>query len=379
MAENTKCILIILSVAIVLSPNGLAQADDTDYKIIDPNEVPDVLSMLASATQANFEKIKTWQGRITNKNIITIRGGQAAELLTEYTDAEPNDSLKEIQGISNVTIEFKIDVENNRFFSFRECTEPPLYLDPQSDTAYPSSRWDPAESIQIVTSEHQIKISPLNWTKDNVVLSRTAIKECFRPVHRNDPREVFYIGEKTLWLSLPQLAQAFQIPGIGVIIKKKSVGDNITYRIDLSRPGKDRPFSIVILSSEAGFNRTFIENWYDDGSLMSKITTEFVNLQGVFLPKKWKMSIYYPDGGLMRQEDYTIEHQQINIPISDSTFSELTYLHSGDKLRDKIANKEFEYKNGKLVELAKKSPKKPLMTIDTNEPNQLPQTDKELK
>lgn len=357
MANNTKCILIILSVAMIWSPNGIAQVDDTDYKIVEPNDVPDVLSMLAAVTQANFEKIKTWQGRITNKNIITIRGGQAAGLLAEYTDAEPNDSVKEIQGISNVTIEFKIDVENNRFFSLSKCTEHPVYLDPQSNTVYPSSRWGPTESIQIAASEHQIKISPLNWTKDNVILSRIALKERFRPIHRNDPREVFYIGEKTLWLLLSHLDQALQILGIeksSVVVKKKSIGDNIAYRIEISEASKDIPLSIIILSSEAGFNNTFVENRYKDGSLMSQITTEFVNLEGVFLPKKWEMSIYYPDGGLMRQEDCTIEHQQINISIPDSKFSELTYLRDGDKLRDKIAGKEFEYKDGKLVELATK-------------------------
>jgi hypothetical protein len=355
MANNTKCILIILSVAMIWSPNGIAQVDDTDYKIVEPNDVPDVLSMLAAVTQANFKKIKTWQGRITNKNIITIRGGQAAGLLAEYTDAEPNDSLKEIQGISNVTIEFKIDVKNNRFFSLLECTERPIYLDPQSNTVYPSLRWVPVEQIQIVTSEHQITINPLNWPKDT--LSRIALKERFRPIHRNDPREVFYIGEKTLWLSLPQLDQALQILGIeksSAVIKKKSIGDNIAYRIEVSEASKDIPLSIIILSSEAGFNRTFIENRYKDGSLMSEITTEFVNLEGVFLPRKWEMSIYYPDGGLMRHEDCTIEHQQINISIPDSKFSELTYLRDGDKFRDKIAGKKFEYKDGKLVELATK-------------------------
>jgi len=356
MAENTKGILVILSVAIIWSPNALAQPNDTNYRIMDPNDIPDVLSMLASVTQANFEKIKAWRGRITNKSIITIRGEQAAELLTEYTDAEPNESLDEIQGLSNVKIEFKIDVENNRFFSFMECTEPPVYLDPQSNTAYPSLRWVPVEQIQIVTFEHQITINPLNWPKDT--LSRIAQKERFRPTYRNDPRELFYIGEKTLWLWLPQLDQALQILGIeksSAVIKKKSIGDDITYRIEVSEASKDNPLSIIILSSEAGFNRTFFENWYRDGSLMSKITTEFVNLQGVFLPGKWEMEIYYPDGGLMRQEDCTIEHQQINISIPDSTFSVQNHLREGDKLRDMIANKEFECNDGKLIEVPQKS------------------------
>jgi hypothetical protein len=357
MAENIKYVLIILLLAIIWSPNALAQVDDTDYRIVDPNAIPDVLSMLASVTQINFEKIKTWQGRITNKNIITIRGEQSAELLKEYTDAEPNDSLNEIQGISDMTIEFKIDVENNRFFSLLECTEPPVYLDPQKDKSYPSLRWVPVEQIQIVTSEHQVKISPYNWGEKEPILKRIAIKELPRPNFRTDPRGAFYIGEKTLWIGLLQLDQALQILGIEksrAVIKKKSVGDDTAYRIEVYEAGKDILLSIIILSSEAGFNRTFFENWYRDGSLMSKVTTEFVNLQGVFLPRKWEMEVYYPDGGLMRQEDCTIEHQQINKSIPDSTFSVQNHLREGDVFRDKIANKEFEYKDGELVEIPQK-------------------------
>jgi hypothetical protein len=200
----------------------------------------------------------------------------------------------------------------------------------------------------------------LGWTKDNVISSRIAIKERAGAIRIINPKEAFYIGEKTLWLSLSQLSQSFQIPGIekfGVVIKKKSKDDQIIYRIEISDPGKDKPFSIVILSSEAGFNRTYIENWYDGGSLMSKTTTEFVNQQGVFLPKKWKMSQYYQNGGLMRQGDCTIEEMQINKPIPDSTFSELSYLIDGDRYNDKIQSKKYTVKTGKLVELAKKSTK----------------------
>ena len=113
------------------------------------------------------------------------------------------------------------------------------------------------------------------------------------------------------------------------------------------------------MSSESGFNRTYFENWYDDGSLMSKGTTEFVKFQDTFLPKKWTISQYFKDGGLMRQEDCTIENKQINMPIPDSTFSIHTHLNNGDKLIDKIAGKEYKYQDANLVLIA--------------EPNNLPE------
>ena len=39
MAKNIKCILIVLSAAMIWNLNGLAQADDTDFNVVDANEV----------------------------------------------------------------------------------------------------------------------------------------------------------------------------------------------------------------------------------------------------------------------------------------------------------------------------------------------------
>jgi hypothetical protein len=358
MSENTKCILVILSVVIISSLNA-AKGDDTDYKIIDSNEVPGVLSMLASATQANYEKIKTWQGRIADVSITTVRGEKAGELLKKASkDIDSNNLPDEIQVIHNNRTEYKIDVANNHFFSSSDRIEPPAYLNPKNGKIYPLD-WGPGERIFLVTSKHEIEITPLSWRKkDNAVTSRIAMKRPPESTALTDPRNVFHISYKTLWLTLSQLAQHLQMPNIeklGIVIKEKSVGGHIIYRIEISDPGAVHPSQIFVLSGEAGFNRTYIENWYDKDSLMSETTTEFIKLDGIFLPKKWEMSQYYRDGGLMRQEDCTIEHQQINIPIPDSKFSELTYLHDGDKFRDKIAYKEYTYQDGNLIEVEKKS------------------------
>ena len=121
----------------------------------------------------------------------------------------------------------------------------------------------------------------------------------------------------------------------------------------MSDPGKNRPFCIFTLSSEVGFNRTYFEEWNDeDGSLIAIITTDFVKLNDVFLPKKWSFFQYFPDGELMRQEINTIENQQINVTIPERTFSEIAYLNSGDRFIDKIDGKEYKYQDEKLVLVA---------------------------
>jgi hypothetical protein len=244
-------------------------------------------------------------------------------------------------------------VENNRFFSFIDSAEPYIYLNPKTNTIYPSraDRWSGPEKdlVQIVTSEHETDIIPASWRKkDNAITSRMATKELPGTSRMSDPRKVFYMGNKTLWLSLSQFSQAFQSPDLkklfGIVIKKKSTGDNITYRIEVSHPGKDKPFGVHIFSSEMGFNQTYFETYLDNGSLRSKKTIEFVKVNGVFLPKKWMLLQYFPEGGLMRQEDCIIENQQINKPIPDSNFSVSSYLHEGDEFRDKITKKNYRFK-----------------------------------
>jgi len=352
MIQKKTYTFVLLSVVMSLSFDVLVHAKDIDYEIVDSSEVPDILSMLASATQANFEKIKSWEGRITNKNMITIRGWKAADLIKKNSIVEPNNLPHEIQRIINKTIDFKIDVENNRFFKFSNYTELPCYFDPKNEVKYPL-QWGSGESIIIDTSEHQVEISPLTETKDHLLLNKLAIKKRAGSIRITDPRNVFYIGDKTLWSSLSQLSDIQQISNIetyGILLKENSSVDSIIYCIEISMPGKNRPFSVLIFDSEAGFHPVSIENRYEDGSLLSKKTIEFTTLQGVFLPRKWEMSQYFPDGGLMRREICTIEEQQINTPIADSTFSELTYLKEGDQIRDEIQNKRYTIRGGKFAE-----------------------------
>jgi hypothetical protein len=105
------------------------------------------------------------------------------------------------------------------------------------------------------------------------------------------------------------------------------------------------------MSSETGFNLTYMENQYDEASLRSKTTIEFVNLKGVFLPSKWKISQYSPKGGLIKEKILTVEHQNINNTISEITFSERSYLNDGDKYRDEITKKKYIYQNEQFIEV----------------------------
>ena len=353
MTENKKCVLIILSVVIIWNPSVLVQANDIEYETLDTNEIPNVLSMLASVTQANYEKIKTWECRVTENSMITIKGKIAAELLSKHTNAEPNDSIDEIKRFSVKKIDFKIDMGKNWLYSNSDSNEPYIYLDPDKGKRHLSNR-GPEEMIYISKPEYQMEILTYSKTKGGIILNKLARKERAGKFRITDPREAFSIGEKKLWFTLSQLSQALQIPDskkFGVVVKKKSVDDNITYRIEISMPGENWPFMVLVMSSETGFNLTYMENQYDEASLRSKTTIEFVNLKGVFLPSKWKISQYSPKGGLIKEKILTVEHQNINNTISEITFSERSYLNDGDKYRDEITKKKYIYQNEQFIEV----------------------------
>jgi len=355
MDNNTKYILAILMVTMIWPINDFAQANEADFKIVDSNEYPDILSVLVSATQTNYENIKTWKGKIKSVDLRSIRGNRAKELSFKHNPAESNNLPDEIQQVVTQKIEFNIDVENNLFFSFSKHTETPFYLDPKKNKTFPSG-WKPEETQFIITSESQIEISPLVWKgKDDAIIKRIAIKDYAGASQRIDPRQLFFMGSKTLWLTLSQVSQSLKITNIekiGVVIKKNTVGGNTDYRIEASDPGKDKPFSAIVLSSKDGYNLTYIENWYDNGKLMSQTTAEFVKIQDVFLPKKWTILQYYQDGSLIKQVDCMIEDQQINMPIPVDVFSEKTYLRNGDKFTDNITHKEYKYQDANLIFIA---------------------------
>ena len=330
-----------------------AELHRNDATVVDAGHVPDLLQTLAAATEANYDKIMTWEGDMRVESVLAIRGEKASSLLAKYIDAPQTESVDEIHQVVPKSVRFKIDRENNRLYTYSKRNAPRRYHVPADDQTYASSKWPPEETTLIVTADYQLKIRPAAWSREKTVKRRIAVKQSPRSAHRTDPRDAYRIGDKTLWLSLSQVAEMLQMTGIetyGVVVKEILKDGQTAYRIEITEPGHDHPFSAIELSEQAGFNRTHIQNWYDEGALMSETSTEFVNHQGVYLPKQWTMSHYYPDGGLMRQETGTIEHQHINTPVSDDTFSELNYLQDGDRLRDRIQGKQYTVRAGRLME-----------------------------
>ena len=274
------------------------------------------------------------------------------EDLKEFAGVELADEPNEIHKVVDGTIEFKIDMENNRFFSYSDRPGAIVYMDLEKGVTYKSFA-GPSQDTKIVTPAYQVNIYPYRRTKDYVTLENRAKKK--RPIRTSggDPREAFNVA-RPIWEFLSRFSQALKMEGIetyGVVLKKKIETDGTTYRVEIFDPGKSQPSSIILLSSEAGFNPVYVEQRHDKGGF-TRTTTEFVEIDGVFLPSKWDMSLYYPsDSKLLREVVRTIYDMQINMPIPDSTFSEASYLREGEKLIDHTNNKkEYILKDAKFVE-----------------------------
>ncbi|MCK5225966.1 MAG: hypothetical protein KAQ89_04550 [Planctomycetes bacterium] len=174
----------------------------------------------------------------------------------------------------------------------------------------------------------------------------------------SDPRESFNVGSP-VWLLLSQLSQSLRqkregVETYDVILEEGKTAENkLVYHIQMFMPGQSYPILKFILKEDAGFNPTYIEA-RRNGLLISRVTTDFVKIDGIFLPSK-RQEMQYDESGLRRDSQRTINNTQINAQLPDKTFSiDNCGLEDGDSFVDEINNKSYIYKGeGKLVEIKK--------------------------
>jgi len=360
----------VLFIAIVCTLNCISRAaESVEFQRVDPNQVPAELMKLSSVTKANYEKIKTWQGNIIFQSAVVYRGQAAANLLRRHIvepAKEPNKLIalqepNELRTLSEGTVEFKIDLENDRIFTHMNRPQPMTYTDPDKERIYTSPLTGPTQHTRILTPEYQIESYPFRWAADGTIKERRAIKRVPGSqgnMTDSDPRKCFNVGSP-IWDLLPQLSESLQqkkekgIETYDIILEKgKTAGNNLVYRIQVIISGISHPISMFILKEEMGFNPAYVEDRGNNGLLVFQITTDFVEIDGIFLPSKRRVK-QYEDFGLSRDENWTINNTQINAAIPDETFSvHGCGLKDGDRFVDEINNKTYIYKSeGKLAEV----------------------------
>lgn len=370
---NSSCkkmtIVALVIMAILSFVNPVIGDNIGTFQKIDPNKIPDVLAMLAATTYENYEKIKTLKGQVSFEDMIIYRGVYAADRLKQkagITIKEPNKLADISEGIS----EFKLDLKKNILFKNVKWPNPDNFIDFNSNAIYPSLS-GAKERTNIITNEYELESYPYTMEKDGTVLSRIAEKRKLNKSgiikDESDPRICFAIG-RPVWELLSQFSSGLRNYYRGdvnvfydVVLEKKQTAKGSSYRVQLKNPGATQPFEVFVLDGEKGFNPTYIEVINDNGVKISEITTDFNEINGIFLPIQRQVLQYDGNDGLLRrQSDSTFRDLQVNISFPENTFSINNLgLKNGEKFVDKIAGKEYKYQDANFVPIA--------------EPNNLPE------
>lgn len=337
-------------------------ADTGGFQKIDPNKVPDELAMLAAVTKANYEKIKTLQGKVSFEDMIIYRGAYAADLLKRHagvTVKEPNELADRAEG----TTEFKIDMKKNLLFRYMNWPKPNEFIDFDQGVIYPSLSGS-MERTKIITGEYEIESYPDRKKKDGTILGRIARKQLRKQpqiiTDDTDPRIGFNIG-RPVWELLSQFSEGLRSYQKGdvnifydVVLEKEQTAKGVNYRMQFAKPGASYPFDKFILDGEKGFNPTYIEVKNDRGITISEITIDFNKIDGIFLPSQRHVLQYDgTDGRLRREAKSTFSEMKVNMALPENTFSLNNLgLCNGDKFVDDIKGKEYKYQDANLVPIA---------------------------
>ncbi len=365
IADDISIILIVFS--LIYPATG---AEVTEFQKVEQNKVPDELNMLVSVTKSNYEKIKTWQGRISSESTLIYRGKNAAEMVKDQagvTIQEPNELASTGKGVT----EFKIDLEKNLLFRKQNRPNPTEYID--LDTGFTCSSLDKSyQSLIITANDYEIDSSPYTMKKDGTVLTWLAEKRPHNHAAQtetdfgeSDPRHCFSIGLPP-WVLLSRMSEGVRLYNQdpngadgnmpnkafrSVTVEKTQTEKGAVYQVQAEQGSYEFKY---VFEEKNGFNPTHIEVKKGKGIKISEITTDWVEIQGIFMPKEEQiMQFDDNDGRLRRLKKRIFSDMQVNMALPENTFSIKNLgLKNGDKFVDKIAQKEYKYQDANLIFVA---------------------------
>jgi len=362
---------IILFVSLSLSDVEALDANTAgEFKPVDPNRIPQILTMISGQVHDNYDKIKTWQGEQDVIIDYTEEGPTAERTFKKYTDG-----IGEIPRIVRRRVEcttgFAVDIESDFLYASNYWGKPIQYTDLESGRDL-GSKSAPDFKRSIVTPESYIHCRP-NTMRDGVVMSRKAVKEALQECPTCDspsvfdPRELFGLPLQPVWVTFPRMIKIinehgeYNVDGYRLQVEERTQGNSKEYRI--IKPGrlshdpkyKSDPenylFLTQIFSGEKGFNVVLEEMAHSDGGLLYRSTLDYDLIDGIYLPSKTTNQNFRRDSGNLAYEKKGIfKNLQVNHPIPEDTFSYKNLgLQNGDKFVDKIAEKTYIYKAGQLL------------------------------
>jgi hypothetical protein len=337
-------------------------------KILGPEATQAALDEICRASQANFEKIRTWRGSWSGQGAVVFNRPGAALVLDHM--GVPAD-VTELRGDAVQTIEFAFERASGQLFARADDVKRRL-TDGRSGEKLRTreAMWAGGESLV--------------WTPDTYLFARMVGRDKNgRFIHEGrrdrepgregqgllglvDPRRVYGFGEKRpAWEYLA--AQRKNVPNrrpeeitAAVATQPTQVG----YWVEQVRADSPRLYCVVWRGEglkQYGAARE--ELWFDEAAAFNMIRGDstvggerkyieiaYERHEGVYLPKHVLRENFDADGRLKSRQDMTLTASTLNEPLPPEQFSLKSLgLRDGERVIDKVNGGEYRYKAGVLT------------------------------
>ena len=367
-------ILFVLSILTSLCIAGNNQ--QCNWVAVNQESFAEILTMIDSRVEENYDRIKTWRGKVNMVFRNAYKGEQVKRLYEQMLVDKPLPN--EIIDHVDLEREFAVDVNKGLLY---ESTYPDAQrhiIDTQTNENLKLNELvHMGSGSKILTPDYHISCKKLR-NRDGIVVGRKAIKQK-RPAGRRtcqtnlppifDPRDTIRIFGDIKEETFAPLGGTFAkylnffdknplLDGHPTITVEECVlGDIKKYRITLIVLEKDGDgktvhlFDKLVCSSEVGFNVVSYSYADASGKILKEKTFEYDLFNGVYLPvQKIDLSFDYSTGNLKTQRTVTFFNEKVNEPISEDVFTYKNLgLKNGDKFIDEILDREFTYQDGELI------------------------------
>jgi hypothetical protein len=377
-----RALIILFMLSIFTSLCIAGDNQQCNWVAVDQNSFAEILTMIDSRVEENYDRIKTWQGKVnmTFKNVST--GEDVNRLYEEMLVDKPLPN----EIIDNVELkkEFAVDVNKGLLYESTYPDAQQYIIDSQTNRNLKLNELvHIGGGSKILTPDYHINCRELK-NRDGIVVGHKAIKRK-RPAGKLtcqsnlppvfDPRDTIRIFGDIKEETFAPLGGTFakylnffdknpSIDGYPTITVEECVlGDIKKYGITLIVLEKDGDgktvhlFDKLVCSSEVGFNVVSYSYADASGKILRQKTFEYNLFNDVYLPvQKNEVNFDYQTGNLKTQRSVTFFNEKVNEPISEDVFTYKNLgLQKGDRFIDKIAGKEYRYQDTNLVPIADSS------------------------
>ena len=362
--NKTKLCTFVLLTLLNFVAEGLGNSIENNFQPVPPDQMSGILTMISNETQSNYDKIKTWQGKV-DVTIGRIYEGTKAERVFKNQINGEGEVPRKVKRLVETTVEFAVNSEKGLFFDKKFYRSPVRYIDPDSGRVL-GTKSIVGSTTTIATPEYRITNVPFIKRKD-VIITRKASKEkrAFKKDCPTCKKDIFdprieaidgraFRGSFLFLINYIEKHGEFSIDGQSLRIEKHVAGTTTEYRLEIPSPQTspgEFVFTTMIFNSDKGFNISLSETRTADGKLYNKVTWEYEAINGVYLPASTMIQIFKGENAVLDNERECIyTNLKLNQAIPEETFTYKNLgLENGDKFIDKILNKEYTYQDGEFI------------------------------